>query len=95
MGGEGEGDGAREKYRKREREKDTKTQRERETKRKETHHRYTDPRGQRWLRRHEIMGKVRGFLPQAGYIRLIMTDYPVVQYVVIGIVILLALTEPF
>ncbi|XP_023536860.1 signal peptidase complex catalytic subunit SEC11C-like [Cucurbita pepo subsp. pepo] len=48
---------------------------------------------QLWLQRHHIMGKVIGFLPYVGYGTIIMTDLPIIKYILIGALVLLILTS--
>ncbi|KAK7411206.1 hypothetical protein VNO78_02638 [Psophocarpus tetragonolobus] len=48
--------------------------------------------GQKWLQQHHIMGRAVGFLPYVGYATIIMTDNPVLKYIIIGALGLLVLT---
>ncbi|XP_019416141.1 PREDICTED: signal peptidase complex catalytic subunit SEC11C-like [Lupinus angustifolius] len=48
--------------------------------------------GQNWLQRHHIMGRAVGFLPYAGWMTIIMTENPIVKYVLLGTMALLILT---
>ncbi|CAG8490523.1 6383_t:CDS:2 [Funneliformis caledonium] len=41
-------------------------------------------KGQLWIHREHIIGKVRGFLPYIGIITILMNDYPQLKYVLIG-----------
>jgi len=41
--------------------------------------------GQNWLNRNHIIGRAKGFLPYIGMVTIIMNDYPLVKYLVIGI----------
>ncbi|RDX83022.1 Signal peptidase complex catalytic subunit SEC11C, partial [Mucuna pruriens] len=40
--------------------------------------------GQQWLQKHHIMGRAVGFLPYVGWATIIMTDKPIVKYILIG-----------
>lgn len=42
------------------------------------------PRGTRWLHRAEIMGKMRAYLPYVGYMTILLNDYPMFKYFVLG-----------
>ncbi|KAF1870696.1 hypothetical protein Lal_00026296 [Lupinus albus] len=48
--------------------------------------------GQHWLQRHHIMGRAVGFLPYAGWMTIIMTENPIVKYILLGSLTLLILT---
>ena len=50
------------------------------------------PRGMYWLQRKHVLGTLRGFLPYVGMATIIMNDYPMVKYGLIG---LLAVTVIF
>ncbi|KAK1272579.1 hypothetical protein QJS04_geneDACA020623 [Acorus gramineus] len=39
---------------------------------------------QLWLHRHHIVGRAVGFLPYVGWVTLIMSEMPVIKYLVIG-----------
>ena len=41
--------------------------------------------GQMWLGREDIMGRAVGFLPYCGMVTIWLTDYPVVKYVLLGV----------
>ncbi|KAL3511880.1 hypothetical protein ACH5RR_024597 [Cinchona calisaya] len=49
--------------------------------------------GQRWLEQHHIMGRAVGFLPYVGWMTIIMTEKPIVKYVLIGALGLLVITS--
>nr|XP_016474113.1 PREDICTED: signal peptidase complex catalytic subunit SEC11C-like [Nicotiana tabacum] len=49
--------------------------------------------GQSWLQRHHIMGRAVGFLPYAGWVTIIMTEMPIVKYIMIGALGLLVITS--
>ncbi|KAL9656297.1 hypothetical protein ABK040_007910 [Willaertia magna] len=49
--------------------------------------------GMEWLTRKEIVGRVKAILPYVGMVTIIMNDYPAVKYVVVGLLILLVLTN--
>ncbi|KAH0873193.1 hypothetical protein HID58_070555 [Brassica napus] len=40
--------------------------------------------GQQWLHRHHIMGRAVGFLPYVGWVTIIMTEKPIIKYILIG-----------
>ncbi|KAL1298088.1 hypothetical protein HN51_042510 [Arachis hypogaea] len=40
--------------------------------------------GQLWLQRHHIMGRAIGSLPYAGWVTIILTEKPIIKYVLIG-----------
>ncbi|KAI3717934.1 hypothetical protein L1987_69871 [Smallanthus sonchifolius] len=48
--------------------------------------------GQQWLQREHIVGRAVGFLPYVGYITIIVTENPIIKYVLIGALGLLAIT---
>lgn len=50
-------------------------------------------KGQLWLNREHIMGRVVGFLPYVGQATIIMNDYPYVKYGLIGVLALFVLTS--
>ena len=41
--------------------------------------------GQMWLGREDIMGRAVGFLPYCGMVTIWLTDYPIVKYVLLGV----------
>ncbi|XP_055802232.1 uncharacterized protein LOC129871357 isoform X2 [Solanum dulcamara] len=49
--------------------------------------------GQRWLQRHHIMGRAVGFLPYVGWVTIIMTEKPIIKYILIGALGLLVITS--
>ncbi|KAK9947586.1 hypothetical protein M0R45_003202 [Rubus argutus] len=49
--------------------------------------------GQRWLQQHHIMGRAAGFLPYVGWVTIIMTEKPIIKYIVIGALGLLVITS--
>ncbi|KAL6127135.1 hypothetical protein ACLB2K_075178 [Fragaria x ananassa] len=42
------------------------------------------PGDQLWLQQHHIIGRVVGFLPYAGWGNVIMTENPIVKYILVG-----------
>ncbi|XP_020274990.1 signal peptidase complex catalytic subunit SEC11C-like isoform X2 [Asparagus officinalis] len=50
-------------------------------------------RGQRWLQKQHILGRAIGFLPYVGWATIIMTEQPIVKFLVIGALGLLAITS--
>lgn len=49
--------------------------------------------GQQWLKRHHIMGRAVGFLPYVGWVTIIMTEMPILKYILIGALGLLVITS--
>uniref|UniRef100_A0A0D3BML5 signal peptidase I n=1 Tax=Brassica oleracea var. oleracea TaxID=109376 RepID=A0A0D3BML5_BRAOL len=48
-------------------------------------------KGQLWLNRHHIMGRAVGFLPYVGWVTIIMTEKPIIKYILIGMIVTSAL----
>ncbi|UZJ53391.1 hypothetical protein CBS101457_002711 [Exobasidium rhododendri] len=40
--------------------------------------------GPRWMRRRNIVGKVRGYMPYVGYVTIALNDYPKLKYLLLG-----------
>ncbi|OVA00439.1 Peptidase S26B [Macleaya cordata] len=57
------------------------------------HDRMLYARGQQWLNRHHIMGRAVGFLPYVGWVTIIMTEKPIIKYILIGALGLLIITS--
>jgi len=51
------------------------------------------PHGKLWLNKNDIIGKAKGCLPFIGYVTIIMTDYPMLKYALIGMMGLFMLTS--
>ncbi|KAG0481470.1 hypothetical protein HPP92_012010 [Vanilla planifolia] len=49
--------------------------------------------GQLWLQQNDILGRAVGFLPYVGYFTIIMTDFPLLKYLMIGSLGLLVITS--
>lgn len=49
--------------------------------------------GQLWLEREDILGRARGTLRYLGMVTIILNDYPVLKYVLIGVMGLFVLTN--
>ncbi|KAJ4952719.1 hypothetical protein NE237_029551 [Protea cynaroides] len=49
--------------------------------------------GQLWLQRHHIMGRAVGFLPYVSWVTIIMTEKPIIKYILIGALGLLVVTS--
>lgn len=49
--------------------------------------------GQMWLNRQHIMGRAVGFLPYVGWVTIIMTEKPLIKYLLIGALGLLVITS--
>ncbi|XP_013625840.1 PREDICTED: signal peptidase complex catalytic subunit SEC11C-like isoform X3 [Brassica oleracea var. oleracea] len=50
-------------------------------------------KGQLWLNRHHIMGRAVGFLPYVGWVTIIMTEKPIIKYILIGTLGLLVISS--
>ncbi|KAJ3678108.1 hypothetical protein LUZ60_001911 [Juncus effusus] len=51
------------------------------------------PRGQLWLNNQHIIGRAKGYLPYVGYVTIIMTEKPIIKYLLIGALGLLVITS--
>jgi signal peptidase len=51
------------------------------------------PKGMMWLQPKHVLGRVVGFLPFVGRLTIIMNDYPLLKYVMIGSLGLFVLTS--
>jgi len=49
--------------------------------------------GQMWLKRSEIVGHAIAFLPYIGHVTVQLTDYPLVKYVMVGLMGIFVLTS--
>lgn len=49
--------------------------------------------GQKWLEQHHVMGRVTGYLPFVGWATIVMTEKPLIKYLLIGGLGLLAITS--
>ncbi|KAG4947875.1 Signal peptidase complex catalytic subunit SEC11C [Glycine max] len=49
--------------------------------------------GQLWLQRHHVMGRAVGFLPYVGWVTIIMTEKPIIKYILISALGLLVITS--
>uniref|UniRef100_A0A7C8ZZ15 Signal peptidase complex catalytic subunit SEC11 n=1 Tax=Opuntia streptacantha TaxID=393608 RepID=A0A7C8ZZ15_OPUST len=49
--------------------------------------------GQEWLEQHHVMGRVMGYLPYVGWATIVMTEKPLIKYLLIGGLSLLAITS--
>ncbi|XP_031377981.1 signal peptidase complex catalytic subunit SEC11C-like isoform X2 [Punica granatum] len=49
--------------------------------------------GQLWLQRQHIMGRAIGFLPYEGWVTIVLTENPIVKYVLIGALSLVLITS--
>jgi signal peptidase I len=49
--------------------------------------------GQMWLEKEHFLGRAYGFLPYVGIITIVMTDNPLLKYVLIGFLALLVFTN--
>ncbi|XP_042422487.1 signal peptidase complex catalytic subunit SEC11C-like isoform X9 [Zingiber officinale] len=50
-------------------------------------------KGHLWLQKQHIMGRAIGFLPYVGWITIVLTEIPVLKYLLIGALGLFALTS--
>lgn len=41
--------------------------------------------GARWMRRSNMVGRVRGYMPYVGYVTIALNDYPKLKYALLGI----------
>jgi signal peptidase len=48
--------------------------------------------GQQWLRREDILGRARGTLRYLGMVTIVLNDYPILKYILIGVMGLFVLT---
>ncbi|GAB4839162.1 hypothetical protein Ancab_028690 [Ancistrocladus abbreviatus] len=48
--------------------------------------------GQRWLERDHVTGRVIGYLPYVGWVTIIMTEKPLIKYLLIGALSALVIT---
>ncbi|GLJ24659.1 hypothetical protein SUGI_0471460 [Cryptomeria japonica] len=49
--------------------------------------------GQLWLQKHHIMGRAVGFLPYVGWVTIIITEKPIIKYILIAALGLLVITS--
>ncbi|XP_038699770.1 signal peptidase complex catalytic subunit SEC11A-like [Tripterygium wilfordii] len=49
--------------------------------------------GQLWLQRQHVMGRAVGSVPYAGWMTIIMTEKPIIKYVLISVLVLMVLTS--
>ena len=49
--------------------------------------------GQEWLQGRDVMGRAVAFLPLLGRVTILMNDYPLVKFAVIGLLGLLVVTS--
>ncbi|KQK09700.1 signal peptidase complex catalytic subunit SEC11A [Brachypodium distachyon] len=49
--------------------------------------------GQQWLQQHHIMGRAAGYLPYVGWVTIVMTEQPIIKYILIGVLGLLVITS--
>ena len=50
-------------------------------------------RGQFWLNKKNIFGRIKGFLPKVGILTIIMNDYPYLKYGILGVMTIMVLTS--
>ncbi|ORX54695.1 signal peptidase complex catalytic subunit SEC11C-like protein [Piromyces finnis] len=50
-------------------------------------------KNQLWIKKSEIVGKAKGYLPYIGYFTIIMSDYPKLKYIMLAIMALMMLNE--
>jgi signal peptidase len=49
--------------------------------------------GQDWLSRKDIVGKAKAFIPHVGVVTILMNDYPILKYVLVGVMMLFVLAN--
>ena len=49
--------------------------------------------GQMWLQRDDVLGRARGAVPYIGMVTIILNDYPMLKYCLVGIMGLFVLTN--
>uniref|UniRef100_A0A7S3MMS2 Signal peptidase complex catalytic subunit SEC11 n=1 Tax=Favella ehrenbergii TaxID=182087 RepID=A0A7S3MMS2_9SPIT len=47
---------------------------------------------QSWINKEHVIGRAKGYLPYIGMVTIIMNDYPIVKYVLVGVMGLFVLT---
>jgi hypothetical protein len=47
---------------------------------------------QSWINKEHVIGRSKGYLPYIGMVTIIMNDYPIVKYVLVGVMGLFVLT---
>lgn len=47
--------------------------------------------GQYWLKRTDVVGRARGFVPYIGIVTILMNDYPKFKYLLLGVLGIVAL----
>lgn len=45
------------------------------------------PKGQHYLKESQIVGKVAGILPYGGYLTILLNDYPMFKYAMLGLML--------
>ena len=48
---------------------------------------------QLWLNKKHVLGRIRGFLPYIGIITILLNDYPMLKYAVLGLMAIMVLTS--
>jgi len=49
--------------------------------------------GQLWVHRSEILGRAVGALPYVGMVTILLNDYPMIKYILVGLMALFVVTE--
>ena len=47
---------------------------------------------QKWINKEHVIGRAKGYLPYIGMVTIIMNDYPIVKYILVGLMGLFVLT---
>ena len=47
---------------------------------------------QSWINKEHVIGRAKGYLPYIGMVTIIMNDYPIVKYILVGLMGLFVLT---
>lgn len=49
------------------------------------------PRGENWISRSQVLGRIRGYVPYAGYFTIMFADYPILKYALIIVMALVVI----
>lgn len=47
---------------------------------------------QSWINKEHVIGRAKGYLPYIGMVTIIMNDYPMIKYILVGLMGLFVLT---
>ena len=48
--------------------------------------------GQSWINKEHVIGRAKGYLPYIGMVTILMNDYPMIKYILVGLMGLFVLT---